>query len=66
VALALIAATRRPPKIVVVRFQDVQALRVDDLITGFHLPNGKCWACPSGVALDPDGALNLRSNSEIN
>jgi glucose/arabinose dehydrogenase len=59
-------ATRRPPKIVVVRFQDGQALRVDDLITGFQLPDGKRWARPAGVALGPDGALYFSSDSDIN
>jgi len=60
------AATRRPPKIVAVRFHDGQAIRVDDLITGFQLPDGKRWARPAGVALGPDGALYFSSDSEIN
>ena len=60
------AATRRPPKIVVVRFQNGQAMRVDDLVTGFQLPDGKRWARPAGVALGPDGALYFSSDSEIN
>jgi len=60
------SATRRPPKIVAVRFQNRQAMRVDDLVTGFQLPNGKRWARPAGVALGPDGALYFSSDSEIN
>jgi len=60
------AATRRPPKIVVVRFQDGQAIRVDDLITGFQLPDGKRWARPAGVAIGPDGALYFTSDSDTN
>jgi glucose/arabinose dehydrogenase len=60
------AATRRPPKIVAVRFNDGQAIRVDDLISGFQLPDGKRWARPAGVALGPDGALYFSSDSEIN
>ena len=60
------AATRRPPKIVVVRFEDGQAVRVDDLITGFQLPDGERWARPAGVAIGPDGALYFSSDSEIN
>lgn len=60
------AATRRPPKIVAVRFNEGQAIRVDDLITGFQLPDGKRWARPAGVALGPDGALYFSSDSEIN
>jgi len=59
-------ASRRPPKIVAVRFQDGQAQRVDDLITGFQLPNGKRWARPAGVAIGPDGALYFTSDSDTN
>ncbi|MFA6972002.1 MAG: PQQ-dependent sugar dehydrogenase [Gallionella sp.] len=60
------AATRRPPKIAVVRFQDGRAMRVDDLITGFQLPDGQRWARPAGVAIGPDGALYFSSDSDIN
>ena len=56
--------TRRPPKVVVVRFQNGNALRVDDLITGFQLKNGARWARPVGVAIGPDGALYFTSDSE--
>lgn len=59
-------ATRRPPKIVAVRFQNQQARRVDDLISGFQLPDGKRWARPVGVAIGPDGALYFTSDSELN
>jgi len=58
------AASRRPPKIVAVRFQGGQAKRVDDLITGFQLPDGKRWARPVGVAIGPDGALYFTSDSD--
>jgi len=58
-------ASRRPPKIVAVRFQDGKAQRVDDLITGFQLPDGKRWARPAGVAIGPDGALYFTSDSDI-
>lgn len=60
------AATRRHPKVVVVRFKDGQAQRVDDLITGFQLPDGDRWARPVGVALGPDGALYFTSDSDTN
>jgi len=60
------AASRRPPKIVVVRFLDGQAKRVDDLITGFQLDNGERWARPAGVAIGPDGALYFTSDSNFN
>jgi glucose/arabinose dehydrogenase len=56
-------ATRRPPKIVAVRFENGRALRVDDLISGFQLPDGQRWARPAGVAVGPDGALYFTSDS---
>jgi len=59
-------ATRRPPKIVAVRFENGKALRVDDLITGFQLPDGQRWARPAGVAVGPDGALYFTSDSDTN
>ena len=58
------SATLSPPKLVVVRFQDGQAVRVDDLVTGFQSPNGKYWARPAGVAVGPDGMLYFSSDSE--
>jgi glucose/arabinose dehydrogenase len=60
------ASTRRPPKIVVVRFKNGVAVRVDDLITGFQLPDGERWARPAGVAFGPGGALYFSSDSGIN
>lgn len=60
------SSTRRPPKLVAVRFQDGQAVRVDDLVTGFQLPDGDRWARPAGVAVGPDGALYFSSDSEAN
>jgi glucose/arabinose dehydrogenase len=59
-------ATRRPPKIVAVRFEDGRARRVDDLLTGFQLDDGERWARPVGVAVGPDGALYFTSDSGIN
>ena len=59
-------ATRRPPKLVVVRFRDGKAKRVEDLVTGFQLKNGARWARPVGVAFGPDGALYFTSDSEEN
>ncbi len=60
------AATRREPKIVMVRFQNGEAVRVDNLVTGFQLPDGERWARPAGVAFGPDGALYFSSDSDIN
>ena len=59
-------ATRRLPKIVAVRFQNQRAQRVDDLISGFQLPDGQRWARPVGVAIGPDGALYFTSDSGLN
>jgi glucose/arabinose dehydrogenase len=59
-------ATRRHPKVVIVRFKNGAAKRVDDLITGFQLENGDRWARPAGVAVGPDGALYFTSDSEAN
>jgi glucose/arabinose dehydrogenase len=58
------AATRRPPKLVVVRFKDGEAVRVDDLVSGFQLNDGERWARPAGVAFGPDGALYFSSDSD--
>jgi len=60
------AASRRPPKIVAVRFNDGKARRVDDLVTGFQDAQGERWARPVGVAVGPDGALYFTSDSGVN
>ncbi|MCK4743952.1 MAG: PQQ-dependent sugar dehydrogenase [Sulfuriflexus sp.] len=60
------AATRREPKLVVVRFKDGEAQRVDDLVTGFQLEGGSRWARPVGLATGPDGALYFTSDSGVN
>lgn len=57
-------ASRRPPKLVVVRFNATQVVRVDDLVTGFQLDDGQRWARPVGVAIGPDGALYFSSDSD--
>jgi len=59
-------ASRRPPKLVAVRFKDGNALRVDDLVSGFQAPDGKRWARPMGVAIGPDGALYFSSDGDTN
>ncbi len=55
-------ATRRPPKLVRVRFRDGVAQGVEDLVSGFQLDNGERWARPVGVAFGPDGALYFTSD----
>lgn len=59
-------ASRRSPKLVIVRFKNGIAKRVDDLVTGFQLANGSRWARPVGVAIGPDGAVYFTSDSGIN
>jgi len=59
-------STRRHPKIVAVRFENGQAKRVDDLLTGFQLENGRRWARPTGITIGPDGAVYFTSDSAIN
>lgn len=59
-------ASRRPPKLVAVRFTDGKAGRVDDLVTGFQSGTGARWARPVGVAVGPDGALYFTSDSDVN
>lgn len=58
------AASRQPPKIVAVRFKAGQVQQVDDLVSGFQLPDGERWARPLGVAIGPDGALYFTSDSD--
>ncbi len=60
------AATRRPPKIVAVRFVGGRARGVEDLISGFQTADGSRWARPVGVAIGPDGALYFTSDSGVN
>ena len=47
-----------------VRFENGEARRVDDLVTGFQLADGDRWARPVGAAIGPDGALYFTSESD--
>ena len=58
--------TRREPKLVLVRFADGEADRVDELISGFQNADGRRWARPAGVAIGPDGALYFTSDAGVN
>ncbi|MDA0991850.1 MAG: sugar dehydrogenase, partial [Verrucomicrobia bacterium] len=59
-------ATRRPPRLALVRFVDGKAVRVDDFVRGFQLEDGRRWARPVGAAFGPDGALYFTSDGGIN
>jgi len=56
-------ASRRPPKLALVRFDHERALGVEDLVTGFQLDSGLRWARPAGVAAGPDGAIYFTSDA---
>lgn len=58
-------ATRRPPALVLVRFEGGKPVRVDELVTGFQLPSGERWARPAGVAVGPDGHLYFTSDEGV-
>ena len=58
-------ATRREPKLVLVRFEQGHAIKVEDFVTGFQLTNGRRWARPMGLAFGPDGHLYMSSDSQL-
>ncbi|WP_051221385.1 PQQ-dependent sugar dehydrogenase [Neptunomonas japonica] len=55
-------ASRRPPKLVMVRFNKGKPSGVEDVLTGFQLSDGSRWARPAGVAAGPDGAIYMSSD----
>jgi len=57
-------ASRRPPKLVAVRFDGDRPVRVDDLVTGFQAADGSRWARPAGVAVIADGSIFFTSDAE--
>ena len=59
-------ATRRPPRLALVRFVGGKVARVDDFVRGFQLEDGRRWARPVGAAFGPDGALYFSSDGGIN
>lgn len=56
-------ATRRPPRLMMVRFENGSARETFDIISGFQRTDGKRMARPVGVAIGPDGALYFTSDS---
>lgn len=58
-------ASRRPPAIVRVVFDQGQVQRVENFITGFQLDNGARWLRPIGLIFAPDGSLLITSDDGI-
>ncbi len=58
-------ASRREPRVVLVRFEEGTARGVNDLISGFQLENGDRWARPVGVAVGPDDAIYITSDGGV-
>ena len=56
-------ATRRPPRLMMVRFENGCARETLDIISGFQRAKGTRLARPVGVAIGPDGALYFTSDS---
>jgi glucose/arabinose dehydrogenase len=59
-------ATRRPPKLVQVKFSEGKASgAVVDLLTGLQRSDGERLLRPVGVAIGPDGALYFTSDAHL-
>ncbi|MCL7489129.1 MAG: PQQ-dependent sugar dehydrogenase [Desulfobulbaceae bacterium] len=54
--------SRRPPKIVMVRFSDNAPTSVTDIVTGFQRADGTRFARPSGMVMGADGSLYFTSD----
>ena len=57
--------SRRPPAVVLVRFDGEEAVGVEPLVTGFQDEAGSRWARPAGVAVGPDGWLYITSDGGL-
>ncbi len=56
------AESRRPPKIVMVRFKNGRPVGVEDFVTGFQRHDGSRFARPSGMLMGRDGQLYFTSD----
>ena len=55
-------ASRRPPAVVLVRFEKEKAVGTETVISGFQDEEGRRWARPAGVTIGPDGSLYITSD----
>ncbi len=55
-------ASRRPPKIVMVKFLNGNPISVEDVITGFQRSDGSRFARPCGMVMGADGYLYFTSD----
>ncbi len=55
-------ASRRPPKILHLDFNDKQVRKVSDLVSGFQRPDGSRFARPAGILQGPDGDIYFSSD----
>jgi len=59
--------SRRPPQLSLVVFENGDAVRVEDLVTGFQRSDGSRFARPAGVAVGEDGHIYFTSDGgEVN
>lgn len=59
-------STRRPPALILVRFENGEAVKVDEFVTGFQNVKGSRLARPMGLGVGPDGNLYFTSDGGIN
>jgi len=55
--------SRRPPKIVMVNFNNGEPTDVEDIVTGFQRSDGSRFARPSGMMMGADGRLYFTSDA---